>query len=161
MVPARTETPQGVADANQIPLSLMSTTTKKLRTAKFYESMTVLGFTFDETETLRRAQATLRRWSEAETNGEIERDEDTGKTFRHYGRERGKSPCKDAETRALARVATALSARNARNARGNQLVTYHQGDCRGCSLYVLHERQIRQGEDIGSVYNRGFPVCVS
>lgn len=41
-----------------------------------------LGFSYEEAAELRRIEMTLSRWSEAECNGEIERDETTGKPER-------------------------------------------------------------------------------
>ena len=39
------------------------------------------------------------------------------------------------------------------------LVAYHQTDCRGCNLYLLHADQVAAGESVESVYNRGVAVC--
>lgn len=35
---------------------------------------------------------------------------------------------------------------------------YHQGDPRGCAVYVLRPGDVREGEDKGSVYSRGIAV---
>lgn len=39
---------------------------------------------YDDANTLRRAELTLHRWHEEECNGTIQRDETTGKPHRHY-----------------------------------------------------------------------------
>lgn len=139
--------------------------------------MSALGFTYGETEILRRAQLTLHHWSEAEANGEIQRegDDGTGKPRRYYGRDMDKSyPTADREAGALRRIAEVMETRNSRAwvmsgetgeyhpKRGNtatDLVSYYQGDCRGCALYLVPKAELH-GQDIAAVYNRGFAVCV-
>ena len=139
--------------------------TKAMRIGQFYDTMSKMGFSYAETETLRRAQMTLSRWSEAECNGEIERNEKTGKPERVSqawlnGRndKRHAWPCPDRETGALKRAQAVVDARNAREA--EPLRMYHQGDPRGCSLYLVRASDVPDGSDIGSYYSRGFGVCV-
>lgn len=115
---------------------------KKQDIARFYESMTRMGFTYEETETLRRAQLTLRRWAERECNGEIERDEETGKTFafREYrGETRTGYTVPDLETGALRRIKETVDARN--------------------KLEWSKDEQLR-GASIDAAYSRGFAVCI-
>ena len=40
------------------------------------------------------------------------------------------------------------------------LVSYQQGDPRGCALYILNKKDIREGENINAIYSRGLSVCV-
>lgn len=95
----------------------MSRYTQKQRIADFYSRMEKLGFTYDETETLRRAQMTLHRWAERECNGEVERDEKTGKCWRFWYSTRGvklAARVPDLETGAWKRVLRTLEHRNQR-----------------------------------------------
>lgn len=124
-----------------------------------------MGFTPREVAQLRRASNTLRRWYELECgNGNnygswaIERDEATEKPYmvRHYyahgaGKDRViRTPIADRETGARKRIAALCAARGVRH--------YVQTDPRGASLYILRPEDVREGEDISSVYPRG--VCV-
>lgn len=128
-------------------------TTKREKIARFYESMGNLGFTYGETETLRRAEMTLHRWAEAECNGEIQRDDETNKPRRYYGAEMQHStPTADREAGALRRIAAVL-------AKHPELTFYHQTDPRGCALYVIHKSDLN-GADISSCYTSGFAVCI-
>lgn len=122
-----------------------------------------LGFTADEARTLLRASATLHTWAEHECNGVIQRDEETNVPY-WYNTHTGKplSRTSDREAGALKR-AKAIAA-----ARGFEV--YHQGDPRGCALYLYKaadlakfaermrpsERPVR----IDSCYNSiGVGVC--
>lgn len=134
--------------------------TKATRRARFYDSMSKMGFTYTETETLRRAQITLHTWAEAECNGEIQRDETTDKPRRYYGRDMDRSyPTADREKGALRRIDETLAARNDREPSESALMRYHQTDPRGCALYLVPVSELR-GQDISAVYSRGFGVCV-
>lgn len=135
--------------------------TKAERTARFYTSMASLGFDYQEADRLRRIEMTLQRWAELEcgdgndyASWAIERDETTGKPYRciypHQGEKR-RHAVPDRERGALRRLAGIM--------RGHpELVAYHQGDCRGCMLYILRASDVKPGESIGSVYTRGFAV---
>ncbi len=141
---------------------------KRQRIARFYDSMTRMGFTYGETEILRRAQMTLHRWAERECNGEVERDEETGKTYAVYdnGRCMVRTATPDRETGALKRIRETVDIRNAREAAASEyktrealpnLVAYHQTDPRGCALYLVEGSPI---DDVSSYYSRGFAVCI-
>lgn len=146
--------------------------TKAMKQTRFYDDMHVLGFVFEEIETLRRAQMTLHTWAERMCNGEIERDEKTGKTW-HMSNGTGKryGPAKDMEAGALKRIEATLKERNSRvvssfNALGGlgesdprPLSFYHQTDPRGCSLYILRPGDVPEGKEAESYYSRGFAVC--
>ena len=97
---------------------------------------------FDDAQTLRRAELTLHRWSEGEcgdvAGNLIERDDETGKPYissewgARWGlRARTRRPIPDRERGALRRVADVCERLG--------LHFYHQGDPRGCSLYVDNE----------------------
>lgn len=113
----------------------MRTNSKAARKFDLFRRLGEMGFTFEESQTLYRAQMTLHRWAEAECNGEIQRDEpeDGGKVWRVN---RSVGPLKwepyqiaDREAGALRRVAAIV-------ARHPAIWFYRQGDPRGCSLYV-------------------------
>lgn len=117
-------------------------TTSKQR-AEVLARLTKLRFTFAEAEALRRVAMTLRRWSEAECNGEIERNEKTGKYERVSGAyisgatsKRTAWPVADREAGALKRLAAIMKPY------GRRLVAYHQGDPRGAALYVVTRSQL-------------------
>lgn len=120
-----------------------------------------LGFTYDEAASLRRIEMTLRRWAEAVCNGDIQRDEVTGKPCRVWMHAKGPVyfDTADREAGALKRCVDIVANRNARNPDADPLIHYHQGDCRGCMLYLLKRSDLRPGEEIGSIYNRGLAVC--
>lgn len=100
-----------------------------------------VSLSFDDANTLRRAQMTLHRWAEQECGDgndyqswSIERDETTGKPFMHTYPHKGESrryPIADREAGALRRVAEVC--------KRNGLHYYHQGDPRGCALYVSNQ----------------------
>lgn len=111
--------------------------------------------TLEQANELRRAERTLHRWSEQECGDSndycswaIERDEVTGKPFRcvypHQGKNR-REPIADREAGALRRVAAVCKAVGAH--------FYHQGDPRGCALYVSPE-PMTDGN-----YNNGVACC--
>ena len=114
--------------------------TKKMKVAQFFNSMSALGFSYDEADKLRLIEKTLSRWGELEcgdgneyASWAIERDEETEKPFmiRHiYAHGNGqdrmiRTPIADREKGALKRL-------NAIMANYPELVSYHQGDPRGC-----------------------------
>lgn len=140
--------------------------TKIERTARFFARMSELGFSYSEAQSLRRIEMTLQRWAELECGTgddrvsiSVERDEDTGKPFERrqfmgYG---GKwqdirTPCHDREAGALKRLARIMAGHP-------DLWSYHQGDPRGCALYIGRKSDVN-GHDIRQVYNRGFAVCI-
>jgi len=143
-------------------------TTKRQRTALFFEMMGRVGFTTEETETLLKAERALQRWAELECGTcddrrtvSVERDEITGKPFRRvqFHSYAGKwvdrrEPCRDMEAAALRRVAAIAAAHPG-------LSFYHQGDPRGCALYVLRPGDVPSGEDANAYYSRGVAVCVN
>ncbi len=123
-------------------------------------ALTCYGIDFSDIDKLRRIEMTLHRWAERECGDEygncIERDEATGKPFLTY--DAGSGPRKryaipDKERGALKRLAAIM-------ARYPSLLSYHQGDPRGCALYVLKASDIPEGGDIDALYTRGVAVCI-
>jgi hypothetical protein len=157
----------------------MSTQKRKF---ELFARLQELGFTYDEAASLRRIEMTLQRWAEREcgdgSNWTIERDEVTGEPFNVYHGE-GKPwrySIADREAGALRRLAVILARRNQResDATGslcgndyNRAYYYHQGDCRGCMLYICTREQLTEkyGDRAGQIlpidqyYNRGIAVC--
>lgn len=143
--------------------------------AKFelFSRLQSLGFTYDEAAQLRRIEMTMQRWGELECGTErgcIERDETTGKPFMTYERgtsgQRGRYAIADREAGALRRLARIVAVRNEREARflhsQETVFAYHQGDCRGCNLYLLTREQLTQDGallPIDQYYTRGLAVC--
>ena len=141
--------------------------------AKFqlFAKLAELGFTYDESDALRRIEMTLHRWAEREcgdgSDWAIERDDDTGKPFNAYHGpgSRTRYAIADREAGALLRLATILSVRNMREegskepGEQNPVSYYHEGDPRGCALYLLRAADIPAGCSVESCYNRGLAVC--
>lgn len=101
-----------------------------------------LTISFEDANTLRRAELTLQRWGELECgdgNGYIQRDEGTGIPRYFNCRARYLDPSDprawhripDRERGALRRVAEVC--------KRNGLHYYHQTDPRGCALYVSNQ----------------------
>lgn len=140
--------------------------------AKFelFSRLQALGFTYEESVQLRRIEMTLRRWGERAcgdgSNWGLERDEVTGRPFNVWHGE-GKSrryPIADREAGALRRLKAIVEARNVRLAgKGAFVVPYHQGDPRGCALYIVSASELIAPDGsslpVDSYYNRGMAVC--
>lgn len=126
------------------------------------DRLMALGFSRDEVEALFRIERTLQRWGELECGNSndyrswaIERDEATGKPFMvtHYAQGKPtRHAVADRERGALKRLETMMLKRP-------ELAAYHQGDPRGCALYIVQKSDLR-GQDIDSVYTRGVAVCI-
>ena len=124
-----------------------------------------LGFGYDEANRLRRISMTLQRWfemecgteNEAGTSFSIERDEKTEKPFQRVqyqgpgGWVDNRYPVADREKGARKRLAGILKG-------FPELVAYVQTDPRGAALYILRAEDVKPGENIDQIYNRG--VCV-
>jgi len=113
------------------------------------------AITLDDVHALRRAELVLHRWGEQECGDSnehcswaIERDESTGLPYRavypHNGKPR-KVRIPDRESGALRRIAEVC------NRHG--LFWFHQGDPRGCALFVSNEPLTDAN------YSNGVAVC--
>lgn len=130
--------------------------------SRLTDTLARLGFDYAEREALIRIERTLARWGELECgNGNdhaswgIERDEATGKPFMVTRPHTGKSyrrAIPDREAGALKRLAKLMASRP-------HLLAYHQGDPRGCCLYVVPADAVRPGESLDAVYTRGVAIC--
>lgn len=142
--------------------------TKAMRAADFYRRMNELGFSYEEADKLRLIEKTLQRWGELECgNGNdyaswgIERDEATGKPYMVTHPNTGKSYRRriaDREAGALRRLQQIM-------AHHPELWAFHQGDPRGCALYIGHKPGIVDNEGglprwISQHYTRGVAVCI-
>lgn len=120
-----------------------------------YFALYSLGFRPDEADALRAIARVLHRWDEAQCNGDVCRDEDTGVCYRQYGRDRGPfltKKCVDREAAEMRRLAKIL-------AQHSGILAYRQTDPRGPSLYLYNINQLCDGDKIDSVYNSiGVPV---
>ena len=97
--------------------------------------------TMEQADTLRRAELALQRWSELEcgdgndhASWHVMRDETTGKPFWVHQPHRGaesRRPYPDKEAGALARIKAVCAEIGCHY--------FHQGDPRGCALYVSAE----------------------
>lgn len=131
------------------------------------DRLVALGFDRNEAEALIKIERTLSRWGERECGDEygnsIERDEVTGKPYMTYehmgGRGRGRYAIPDREAGAIRRL-------NAIMAKHPTLWAYHQGDPRGCGLYVGRYLDLPSGTNlskpepvIDQYYTRGVGVC--
>lgn len=130
---------------------------KSERIARLYSRLANAGFSFDEAATLRRIEMTLSRWSEHECNGNIQRDVGSDKprwyTITHMGDIHRGPIVPDRERGALKRLARIMESHP-------EYVAYHQGDPRGCALYVVPKSEIeRTGLPVGSIYSNGMAVC--
>jgi hypothetical protein len=136
---------------------------------RLISSLEDLGFTFAEIHQLRRIEMTLTRWSEHECNGEIERNETTGKPERvsaawiaGVSPKRFAYPIADREAGALKRLAAIVKARNDRevvNDGSRDVLAYHQTDPRGVSLYLVRKSDVPEGKPLDQFYTRGIAVA--
>jgi hypothetical protein len=150
--------------------------------AKFqlFSRLEKLGFTYGESVSLRRIEMTLQRWAEQECGDSndycswaIERDEVTNKPYRvtYYHSQLMTEKVKrhaiaDREAGALRRLHAIVQARNSRMdchpLNSDYLIAYHQGDCRGCMLYLVTREQLTvDGKclDVDARYTNGLAVC--
>jgi hypothetical protein len=121
------------------------------RYALLHANMDRMGISDEHKHQLLRIEKTLSKWSEHECNGVIQRDEKTDKPY-WYSDVTGKrlAPVADREKGALKRLATIM-------ANYPNLIAYHQGDPRGCSLYLCDRATTPQ--PIDSYYSRGLALC--
>jgi hypothetical protein len=119
------------------------------------QRLAVLGFNPAEAETLRRISMTLSHWSEAECNGEITVDDETGQAYRQYGHNGGPFltvKCPNREAGAIRRLRKILKSHPG-------FATYYQMDPRGAALYIYRPDDLEPGQSIDSVYS-SIGICV-
>ena len=146
-------------------------TSKKQRLLSFYARTSALGFDAKATSNLLKIERTLSRWSEKQCNGDIERDETTGKpsgVFTTIRCERVSYKIADLEAGALRRLKEITDARNAASAeecrdsgkgREDTVLFYHQTDPRGCALYLIRSSALG-ANNLDSCYSSGLAVCL-
>jgi hypothetical protein len=132
-----------------------------------------LGFIADEFRALRRISMTLRRWYEAECNGEIERENGDGAWYRSFP-ETGQHcvfRIPDREASALRRLERIMLRQCERQPGHRQnALSYLQTDPRGASLYIIpakdyrayakrHAKPGKALSDTGAAY--GLDCCYS
>jgi hypothetical protein len=143
---------------------MMKINTQQQRRHELISRLERAGFTYDEAQALRRIEMTLQRWGEQECGDSndyastaIERDEETGKPFRVImphnlpPSQARRYAIADREAGALKRLAKIMAAHS-------DFVSYHQGDCRGCNLYIVLKSDLN-GSDIDANYTRGIAIC--
>jgi len=115
------------------------------------------GLTMVEVDALLRCERALTRWAEREcgdgSNWAIERDEVTDKPYNvyHGPGDSHRYPIADREAGAIRR-AEAI-------AKAHGLIAYHQGDPRGCGLYLVKPSDIPDGQCITGHYHKGIAIC--
>lgn len=129
---------------------------KAIRTARLMQTLNRLGFTIEESLDLFKIERNLHRWHERECNGEIDRDETTGKVYGVFechrrGPTRTRLPIRDLETAALRKLAGIMASKPA-------LISYVQTDPRGAALYICEAKDIKPGHSIDECYSNG--LCV-
>ncbi len=116
-----------------------------------YIQLDRLGIGEEDATALIRASMALHRWAERECNGEIQRDEETGKPYVYSAYDGRKLyATADREKGALDRakkIATKYG-----------LGLYHQTDPRGCALYLIRPGDVPAGADVDAYYSRGVAV---
>ena len=104
------------------------------------------GISREDYQQLALEEHRLQRWAEEECNGTIQRDDETGKPFRHWPDWPSMSPVPTPDREAgCIRRCQEIAARYG-------LKFYHQGDPRGCQVHVYRESDL-DGSDIRSVYS--------
>jgi hypothetical protein len=122
--------------------------------AELMARLTRAGFTWDDANALRLISMTLHRWAERECGDEhgcISRDEETGKPFWESSWGGKPQPIADREAGALRRLKAIV-------AKYPGWQYYHQGDCRGASLYMLPPGSVEPRLSLDQYYTRGIAV---
>jgi hypothetical protein len=122
--------------------------------ARMMQTLCGLGFSLTDAMALRRISMRLHRWHEKECGidgGCIERDEKTGKPYWHNSYSGRRSPIRDDEKGALAKLKK-IEKRHA------PLTFFVQTDPRGAALYVIRPGDVPEGENVDAYYSRGVVV---
>lgn len=130
--------------------------------AQLMGRLQTLGFSWDEANSIRRIEMTLHRWAEQECGDSndfcswaIERDETTDIPYRCTYPHDGKihrTRIADREKGALKRLKAILASHP-------EWTYYHQGDPRGCALYLVLKSDLEPQLPIESHYTRGVAVA--
>lgn len=117
---------------------------------RFWERFNVAinryGISQQDYKALALEEHRLKRWSEQECNGEIQRDDETGKPCRwlsYGGSAQARYAIADKEAGSLKRCEEIAASYG--------LKFFHQSDPRGCQVHVYRESDLN-GSDIRSVY---------
>lgn len=133
------------------------------RQAHMFSALAAYGITADEARALRRISKTLHRWHELECGsdrGAIDRDGPNGEgrpRYRsNYSIEKGipleKCPIvPDRERGALKRLATICKPH------ARKIVPYVQGDPRGCALYMVPVKRLREAQRDAAIRHPDWP----
>jgi hypothetical protein len=125
------------------------------RYMRILERLEAVGFTTQEVDSLLRCSRTLSTWAEHECNGVIQRDgeEGDGKPYWYSLTTHERLVrTSDREAGALRRVKTLCDRHGVR--------FYHQGDPRGCALYIIRKGDVQDGTDVRSCYTNGVAICI-
>ena len=114
---------------------------------RYHTAMSAAGFTYEEADRIRRDAERLHTWAEHECNGDIERDEETGKTFRTYNHSGPgpikRYPCRDTETPATKRIETTAAARGYK--------AMFQGDPRGWPVEICKPEDVKDAHNYNGI----------
>ena len=113
---------------------------------RFNHAINRYGISQQDYKALALEEHRLQRWAEQECNGEIQRDDETGKVYRQHGyggTAEARYAIPDRQTGCIRRCKE-IAARYG-------LKFYYQGDPRGCQVYVYRESDL-QGSEISQVY---------
>lgn len=130
-------------------------------TLEMIQRLNTLGFSNDEAFSLRRIAMTFHRWDELECGDgndylswAIVRDEETDIPYMevhpHTSNDVRRYKVADREKGAQKRLDKIM-------ANHPELVAYHQGDCRGASLYIVRKSDLN-GSDIRANYTKGVAI---
>ena len=131
---------------------------EKQRIFELQSKLCDLGFSYEETDALRRISMTLHRWAERECNGDVEVDDNgkaysvnQGGTWNNWKITRHRVPNREAGAkRRLAKIM----------ANHPDFTYYHQTDPRGAALYLVNKAQsLYSLKTIDSNYNQ-IGICV-
>jgi hypothetical protein len=136
------------------------TKSQAMRYMDLSRALEAFGVGEDELDALLRCERTLSRWACRECGDgsdwaiEREGEDGEGRPFNvyHGPGERRRYPIADLERGALAR-AEKIATRHG-------LTVYHQGDPRGCALYLLRPGDVPAGACVTGCYTRGIAVCI-
>ena len=130
--------------------------TKAMMKANKVATLNRYGFSNREALDLFTIESRLHKWHERECNGEVDRDEKTGKVYGviqclRRGTVRTRLPIRDMETFVIRKLDGIMATRP-------HLTYYIQSDPRGAALYIIEKEKLDPALSIDCQYNRG--ICV-